>query len=247
MKTFWSLLWLILYFFGVAYAERLHVVVGTELPYPPFQFIDDKGKITGFEIELLEEIGKLEDFSIEVRHSPRADLPKKLDDGDFQIIASAFSINPNRQKVMAMTVPFLDFERYVYFLDIPENQFINSIDDFDGQTIAVNGNSRAAVETALLLNHQEDKVIKQITFFFSLREVFARRSLGVVGDNRVIDYYRKNYPQYPLKILSTGQGMGEMGFGVKLGNKDLLDKLNRGLENVKKNGTYQRLLNKYFG
>lgn len=34
------------------------VVVGTSADYAPYEFVDDAGKITGFDVELMEEIAK---------------------------------------------------------------------------------------------------------------------------------------------------------------------------------------------
>ena len=39
----------------------------------------------------------------------------------------------------------------------------------------------------------------------------------------------------------------QFGIAVALDNTELLDKLNAGLENVKANGTYDELIDKYFG
>ena len=42
-------------------------------------------------------------------------------------------------------------------------------------------------------------------------------------------------------------GPEQFGIAVSLDHAELLDKLNAGLENVKANGTYDELIDKYFG
>jgi hypothetical protein len=46
------------------------VVVGTSADYPPYEYIDETGKMTGFDIELMEEIANRMGVAIEWQDMP---------------------------------------------------------------------------------------------------------------------------------------------------------------------------------
>ena len=46
------------------------LVVGTDATYPPFEFIDESGKLVGFDVDLLEEIAKRAGFKLKWVSAP---------------------------------------------------------------------------------------------------------------------------------------------------------------------------------
>ena len=50
--------------------EKMKVRVGVEADYPPYTFTDQSGKMTGYDVEVLEEIGKRKNFDVEFLVTP---------------------------------------------------------------------------------------------------------------------------------------------------------------------------------
>ena len=50
-----------------------------------------------------------------------------------------------------------------------------------------------------------------------------------------------------IKIVGDNLSEEDFGFAVQKGNKKLLNKINKGLANVKKNGKYNKIYKKWFG
>ena len=57
------------------------LIVGTELDYPPYSFLDEEGRPSGFNVALTQAIAKAMGLNIEVRIGPWADIRKGLKEG----------------------------------------------------------------------------------------------------------------------------------------------------------------------
>ena len=49
-------------FLTVATINAKEIIVGSDAEYPPFEYIDENGKISGFDIDLIGEISKIAGF-----------------------------------------------------------------------------------------------------------------------------------------------------------------------------------------
>ncbi|ULJ65241.1 transporter substrate-binding domain-containing protein [Wielerella bovis] len=221
-------------------------MVGSEVSYEPFEFKDEKGHPMGFEVELLQEIGKAAQFNVVFIHTPRNALEADLNSERFSILASALSVSLERMEKMDFSEPFLDFVREVYILDTPENAALKSISDLNGKRIAVNGGSSTAVATAQELAGSADRVEKADSFYLSLAAMYNGKAIGTLGDSRILQYYDAKTPEIKTRAISLGDKPKYIAFAVKKGNTELRDKINQGLKIVKENGTYDQLLKKWF-
>jgi polar amino acid transport system substrate-binding protein len=69
-----------------------------------------------------------------------------------------------------------------------------------------------------------------------------------VADNGVIINYVTNNSAAGFKTVSDKSFAPEQyGLAVKKGNTELLEKLNKGLADIKADGTYDQIYTKYFG
>ncbi len=82
----------------------------------------------------------------------------------------------------------------------------------------------------------------------ALKELEAGGVDAVVADNGVVVNYVTNNPGAKFKTVSDKSFAPEQyGFAVKKGNTELLEKLNKGLADIKADGTYDQIYAKYFG
>lgn len=81
----------------------------TTVDFPPFNFIDQTGKLSGFHVDLAREICRelkvLERCQIEALSF--ADLQKALDRGEGEVIAAGIAVTPERRKSHAFSRAFL--------------------------------------------------------------------------------------------------------------------------------------------
>ena len=67
---------------------------------------------------------------------------------------------------------------------------------------------------------------------------------AVMAGFDIVSAYMSANPDQ-LKVISDEENYEEMGFAVQKGNAELLEKINAGLANVKENGVYDELVEKW--
>lgn len=79
------------------------MVVGTSADYPPFESVDANGKFVGFDIDLINEIGKRMGVEIELVDMPFDSLIAAVQEGKIDISVSSFNYTEERDKVVDFT------------------------------------------------------------------------------------------------------------------------------------------------
>jgi ABC-type amino acid transport substrate-binding protein len=95
------------------YADRLHSIqqadvlrVGTSADYPPFEYIDNSGKKTGFDIELMEEIARRLGAKLEWVDLPFDRLFSAVKDGKIDLAISAINSSDDRAEIASFSEPY---------------------------------------------------------------------------------------------------------------------------------------------
>ena len=70
---------------------------------------------------------------------------------------------------------------------------------------------------------------------------------GAIIDNAVAMYYLKQGADKDLKLVGEPTKAPGTVFGVKKGNKELQDAVNKALKELKEDGEYQKIYDKWFG
>lgn len=222
------------------------LLVGSEINYAPFEFKDPMGKPIGFEVDLLTAVAHAEKMNVQFIHHSRNQFVDALNSGKFSIFASAFSVNPERAEKVDFTQPYMNFYRAVMILDTPENQSIQSIADFTGKKIATNKSSKVNMKLITQLSGNESNIVTADTFYLAMKDMYAGKAVGVMGDDNSLAFYDKRHADIKTRILRTNEPPTPLAFAVKKGNTELVNKLNSGLEKIKKDGTYDKIHDKWF-
>lgn len=221
--------------------------VGSEASYEPFSFKNEMGTVVGFEVDLLNAIGEVAQFNVNFVDTSRSQVVDTLNSGKFDIWASALSMSPERLETMSMSEPYLDFARELYVLDKPENASLQSVNDFAGKKIAVNEGSSSAIEFAQKITGDKENVVLARSFYLSVTSTIQGKSDATLGDSRILQYYQLKHPEIKARMVDVGESKKQIAFAVKKDNQEMLDKINQGLNTIKQNGTYDKLVEKWFG
>lgn len=108
------------------------VTVGTEAAFPPFEFVED-GEIVGYGKDILDVV--VEELGVELE---QLDLPWQgilpgVLAGKFDFVATTVSINEERAKRYAYTIPIADGQPYI--MKRKGDGSITSIDDLVGKAV----------------------------------------------------------------------------------------------------------------
>ena len=222
------------------------LLVGTEPTFPPFEMRDSKTKeIVGFDIDLIKAIAADQGLEVEVKNLGFDALIPALQAGSITLAASGMSITDKRKKAVLFSDSYINAGISVAVNK--SNKKYNSIDKLKGASAGVQIGSTGAARAKILL---EQGVLSKVKTFENVALAMAELVAGgvdlVINDGPVSQAYVDRQSDV-LKLLPGHLQSDSYGFALRRGNSELVQKINAGLKNVKANGTYKKIQEKYFG
>lgn len=224
------------------------LVLGFDDTFVPMGFKDDKGEIVGFDIDLAKEVSKKIGKKITFQPINWSMKESELNSGKIDLIWNGYSITDERKQKVNFTDPYLDNRQVIITL---ADSKINSKADLKGMKVGAQDQSSAVdainKESDLLKSFKDGKVVTYETNNDALNDLEAKRIDAVVADEILARYYIKQKGASKYKVLKDDFGSETYGVGVRKTDKTLLDKLNKALEDMKKDGTGAKISEKWFG
>jgi arginine transport system substrate-binding protein len=220
----------------------------TEATYPPFEFIEASGQIKGYDIDIANALCAQIKAQCTFSNQPWDSLIPSLKLGKFDALIGAIAITDARKQQVDFTNPY--YENAASFVAPIAQHLALTSASLKGKTIGVQGGTTFA-------QYVQAKYGDEVTVkgYPSLQEALLDLTAGrvdvVFGDQPVIqEWLKKNTRQYaqlgkPIydeKYFGIGNGIA-----VRKGKNDLLNALNQALVTIKKNGTYDKINQHYFG
>lgn len=225
---------------GMAQAKEV-INVGAEFAMAPFSYMDGERPI-GFEIDLMNEIAKINDWEIRDVKLNWEDLVPFLEAGKIDLIMSSFFKNPKREETYTLTVPYLVDHDAVMFI----NPDIQVASNEDLHQLKIAGIEASAQGKALFaMNFPKENFIPVKTVFLAFKAMATAKADAAISHERVLKSMSKNYPGAFKLYVIKDHPPREIVALAKKGNQALVDKFNQALEQVKANGTYAKLEKKW--
>nr|WP_302598026.1 amino acid ABC transporter substrate-binding protein [uncultured Cellulosilyticum sp.] len=224
------------------------LVVGLDDAFPPMGFRDENGDIVGFDIDLAGALGEKIGKEITFQTIDWSMKEAELNSGNIDFIWNGYSISDERKEQVDFSVPYLKNKQIIITLaDSP----INSKADLAGKTVGAQSGSTAvdAVEgePEVLETFKDGKLVTYETNNDVLMDLEAGRVDAVVADEILVRYYISKKGEEKFKILSEDFGEEEYGIGMRKGDTELVDAVNKAYEELKADGTTAEISNKWFG
>lgn len=220
--------------------------VGTEPTFPPFDTTDDNQNIVGLDMDLIAAIGEDQGFKVEFENLSFDGLIPALKAGNIDIVAAGMNKDdPERQKQVDFSESYYDSRLFVAVT--VDNNTIKSIDDLtpDMKVAAQTGTTGASKAKELA----DDKKISEAVILDGLDTAMMKLINGdvqaVINDQPVTEVYMKKQPD-KIKMVGEALNAESYGFAVAKGNDELLSKINAGLKNIQDDGTFDKLIDKWF-
>lgn len=226
--------------------EKRTLTVGTNAEYAPFDYLDENGNITGFDIDLIEAIAKSQDIEIVWRDLPFDSLIGSMEAGDLDVIAAAIGPTSERKK----SVDFSD----VYYtgsqsIICKNGNDIKTFKDLTGLKVAVLEGSTADL---IASGENQDYGIvadAQVVRFKNASSAVMELLNGGVDATLIDSIMAENFCRQTEGLMQTVVKGTENDsvFCVQKGNSEMLNIINAGLAEIRENGTYDEIYEKYFG
>ncbi len=230
---------------AAAPAPAAAIVVGLDDNFPPMGFRDEKNALVGFDIDLATEAGKR--LGAEVTFKPidwnakEAELNGKRVD----VLWNGLTITEERKANILFTTPYLENRQIIVVLD---NSAIKNKAELAGKVLGVQDGS-SAVE-AVQKDEAIAKSLKELKKFpdnvTALMDLSAGRLDALVVDEVVGRYYTaKKSGEY--RVLEENFGTEDYGVGTRKDDAELMGKLQKALNDMKKDGSAAAISTKWFG
>ncbi len=215
-------------------------VFATDATWPPLEYIDEKGNLTGFEVELVPMIGEKVGVKMEAKNIPWDTIFAGLANGQYDGVASGVSVTEDRKKTMDFSTPILQAGQVMI---IKNDSTIKGAEDMKGLRVGVQIGT-----TGDLVLDDYDVTRKQYDDIgLAIQDMLNGNLDACVCDSLIASDFvlaNENYKNR-LKVAGAPFTEEDIAIAVKKGNRELLDLVNKGLEMLKADGSYDRLKAKW--
>lgn len=215
--------------------------IASDSSFAPFVFQDSNNKYTGIDMDLIKAIAKDQGFTIEITNPGFDAALNAVQSGQADGMIAGMSVTDARKETFDFSEPYYTANA---ILAVKESSTIASYKDLKGKTIGVKNGT--ASQTFLTKNQSKyGYKIKTFSDASSMYDSLNSGSVDAVMDDEPVVKYSISQGQ-KLKTPIKGTPIGDTAFAVKKGsNPELIQMFNNGLANIKKNGQYQKILDKY--
>jgi L-cystine transport system substrate-binding protein len=165
---------------GTAHSDVKKIIVGTGNAYEPYCYLDENGKLAGYEYEVLKAVNELlPQYEFTYETFDFANILLSLDSGKIDIGAHQYAKNAEREKKYL----FADesYMTYKTYITVPVgNTTINSLDDLQGKKVMTpTGSLKAYLFESYNKAHPDNPIILSYVSDNTDEEVAAGLQNGV--------------------------------------------------------------------
>lgn len=217
--------------------------IGTEGAYAPFNYTNADGSLGGFDVDIANALCEDMQVKCEIVAQDWDGIIPGLKAGKYDAIVAAMSVTPERSQQVSFSDPY--FSNTLVFLAKKDSNFDPSnSNDIDEHLIAA---QRSTISSQWLEKTYPKAKIK---LYDTLSNAFLD-----LGSGRVDAMISDKLPAMQWLISSSGKNYALKGeeidindnFAIAVRSGDELQvKINQSLANLKANGTYEAINQKYF-
>lgn len=227
-----------------------NVKIAVDVPYQPMEYQKPDGSLTGFDIDLGNALCKKAQLHCQWQVQAWDGIIPGLMARKYDAIMSSMTINDQRRQQLLFTTPYLK-PPSAWFAPVTEQITEANAQTLKGKTIGV---QRGTLQD----NYVTDLYGKDA----HIRRYETADDLRVDMNAGRLDLAFLDFPNGKTTMLDDGKGkykiVGEMidqprkyfgdgfGIGLRKGDQELADKLDKALDEARQDGSYQQIYDRYF-
>lgn len=236
-----------------------NVVIGSDIPYKPFEYETPDGELTGFDVDIAQAVFEEQlDVSYEFKPTSFDSIIPSLNNGNFRIIMSAMTINETRDEKVDFSDPY--FTAYQTIITRADSS-ISSRADLEGNVVGVQKGTTGANAAEELQSEFDENI--ELKKYDQIPAVFSALKNGqvnaVINDNTVnagfaneednIEFVEgegvaaesdQDAPPYLTLTIEN------YGIAFRQDDTEFLEEVNEALTTIEDNGTYGEIYSEYF-
>ncbi len=224
-------------------ANAAELIVAHDTNFKPFEFRDENGNYTGFDIELWQELAKRAELQYKFQPMDFNGIIPALQTKNIDAAIAGITITPEREAVVDFTKPYYNTGLMIA-VRTEDAEKVKSLDDLAGKIIA----TKTATSSAEYLRTTFTKA-KEVKLFPNndglLFELMAKGVDGVFFDETILQDLAKA-SNGTVKVVGPLYQGQSYGIAFPKGS-ELVEKINAAYDSMVEDGTYKTLYMKWFG
>jgi cystine transport system substrate-binding protein len=215
--------------------------VGTEGTYAPFTYHDKSGALVGFDVEIAQAIAAKLGVKVEFVEGQWDGLIAGLDANRYDSVINEVGITQARKAKYDFSNPYIASKAVLIVRG--DNAQVKTFDDLKGrkaaQTLTSNFGALATKYGAELVGAD--------SFDQTVSLLIDGRADATINDSLSFLDFKKHKPDANVKIVAQQENADFSGVIVRKGEPQLLGAINKALDDIKADGVYKKISDKYFG
>lgn len=221
--------------------KRGRLVVGVKIDYPPLGYLDQSGKNTGYEIDVVRKMAEYafgNPDAVEFIPVNATNRIPFLNSQKIDFISATLGVTEERKQVIDFTSTFFDGGAITV---VPKGSEIKQIQQLAGKhVIVIKGSTASAYLEKEVPKAQQMKVESNADAFRLLKD---GRMDAMMHDAVLMSEFVKTSPEF--QIVGEQVAMAPMAMGARKGEPDMLNFLNASLEKMRQADYFKALIDKY--
>ena len=236
-----------------------NVVIGSDIPYRPFEYETTSGELTGFDVDIAQAVFE-DQLSVNYEFKPTSfdSIIPSLNNGNFRIIMSAMTINDTRDEKVDFSDPY--FTAYQTII-VRADSSISSRGDLEGTVVGVQKGTTGANAAEELQSEFDGNI--ELNRYDQIPAAFQALKNGqvsaVINDNTVNAEFASQEDNIEFiegegAAVEAGQDappyltltVENYGIAFREDDSEFLQRVNEALATIKNNGTYDEIYSEYF-
>ncbi|MBF0391323.1 MAG: transporter substrate-binding domain-containing protein [Alphaproteobacteria bacterium] len=220
--------------------------VATEGEYPPFSFVDDQGRLVGFDVDIAQALCREMHTTCEVVKVAWTDLLDGLAAGRYDMVVASMARTPAREEKATFTDYY--YKARGLFVGHANTRIALTPAGLEGKTIAC---QQGTVQEDFLRTHRKGvTVLSMETVEDAMEAVLAGKADLILTDTLSAYDFLKGERGSTLDVVGDPLSDQEMSapahIQVRKGDTALRDRVDQALQRIRLDGSYHRINQKYF-
>jgi ABC-type amino acid transport substrate-binding protein len=221
--------------------------IATEGAYPPFNYIDEKGALAGFDVEIAQALCTSMNVRCSLTHRPWEELIPGLVQGEYDAIVACMAKTPERERHVDFTGHYLRSKSG--FIGHASTAVTLSPEGLTGKVL---GSQKGTAQGALLLESYTGSLVKLYPTMGEAYEAMARGEVDLVLTPMLASLeFLKSPSGRQYDFIGDALQHEEFSFtpahiAIRKGDLLLQNRLDNALQDIRINGSYDRINRKYF-
>ncbi len=220
-------------------------IVATDTVFKPFEFKDSKGKFVGIDVDIMAAVAKDQGFDYTLKSLGWDSAIAACQANQADAMIAGASITDERKSSGWI---FSDgYYTATQCMAVKAGSKVKDFKDVKGKAVAVKNGTQGADYAAELAKKYKFKITKFKDSPTMYQAVSGGQCVACFEDTPIMKASIKDGEK--LQVVERSENDGS-DYGVAIFNKknqEFLDMFNKGLANIKKDGTYDKIIEKYLG